>query len=411
MPPVERRSARRVQARADPGPRSARASKTGSGGGGDDSQHDEQERITPCALAAAAAAGLLAALFAVAVQRGLGYGRLTFPVTATHGDGTTSTAHQSTAARGAHDSSLAHDWHGPGSGTSQLLLARCDIPTVAWTTPYTSPTHERGNGGGGGQQPFRVTLDRTNAQEWSHDTRWRREEVLERFGNLTVWARGVGSAVRAQFGHAALPLPVGVQHQGAPSRGEDPLALSLRSFANMLRSGTADDKQRMVFDVAASSEATARMQDAWPRWPSYFPTNTTTDPTHHDLLGRARPALSIGGNGTGLAFHAHGAAWLATLAGTKLWFIVDPMHWPVAAQVRHCSTRMHTNHWRPHSAMQVMQMLSVIASCCACLPRLKWNPRLFTSSFLTLSCTTKFVLVCFVPTHRAKARVSWSFMR
>jgi hypothetical protein len=365
MPPVERRSARRDQARADPGPRSARASQTGSGGGRDDSQHDEQERITPGALAAAAAAGLLAALFAVAVQRGLGYGRLTFPVTATHGDGTTSTAHQSTVARGAHDASLAHDWRGPGSGTSQLLLARCDIPTVAWTTPYTG---ERGNGGGGGggggQQPFRVTLDHTNVQEWSHDARWRREEVLDRFGNLTVWARGVGSAVRAQFGHAALPLPVAVQHQGAPSRGEGPLALSLRSFADMLRSGTADDKQRVVFDVAASSEATTMMQDAWPRWPSYFPTITTTDRTYHDLLGRARPALSIGGNGTGLAFHAHGAAWLATLAGTKLWFIVDPMHWPVAAQVRHHSTRMHNNHWRPCSAMQVMQMLSVIASCC-----------------------------------------------
>jgi hypothetical protein len=361
MPPVERRSARRDQARADPGPRSARASQTGSGGGGDDSQHDEQERITPGALAAAAAAGLLAALFAVAVQRGLGYGRLTFPVTATRGDGTTSTAHQSTAARGAHDASLAHDWSGPGPGTSQLLLARCDIPTVAWPTPYTG---NGGGGGGGGQQPFRVTLDRTNAQEWSHDTRWRREEVLDRFGNLTVWARAVGSAVRAQFGHAALPLPVAVQHQGAPSRGEDPLALSLRSFADMLRSGTADDKQRVVFDVAASSEATARMQDAWPRWPSYFPTITATDRTFHDLVGRARPALSIGGNGTGLAFHAHGAAWLATLAGTKLWFIVDPMHWPVAAQVRHHSTRMHNNHWRPCSAMQVMQMLSVIASCC-----------------------------------------------
>jgi hypothetical protein len=43
-----------------------------------------------------------------------------------------------------------------------------------------------------------------------------------------------------------------------------------------------------------------------------------------------RPVLSVGPTKGGLAFHAHGEAWLATVRGAKLWLLFPPSLWPPA---------------------------------------------------------------------------------
>ena len=39
--------------------------------------------------------------------------------------------------------------------------------------------------------------------------------------------------------------------------------------------------------------------------------------------------MSVGPTHAGLAFHAHGAAWLATVRGSKLFMLFPPSAWPV----------------------------------------------------------------------------------
>lgn len=38
--------------------------------------------------------------------------------------------------------------------------------------------------------------------------------------------------------------------------------------------------------------------------------------------------MSMGRAGAGLAFHAHGPAWLAVVHGVKLWFLIPPEKFP-----------------------------------------------------------------------------------
>jgi hypothetical protein len=191
------------------------------------------------------------------------------------------------------------------------LAARCDFPTRRPTgIPPTSKADAAG--------PFRVALG-FDPNAWFAPMAWHREAVLHRFGNSTVVPRNVASGVQAHFGHSELPLPQVLKRQ-MPANGQ---TVTLRNFVERLRRTSRGSD--VVFDVEGSFDSTAQMRDSWPDWPTFMqPAHGHPSPNQ----GRVRPVLSIGGNGSGLAFHAHGAAWLATLKGCKVWLLFAPNDWP-----------------------------------------------------------------------------------
>ena len=60
--------------------------------------------------------------------------------------------------------------------------------------------------------------------------------------------------------------------------------------------------------------------------------------------GNNAAVLSLGDDGAGLPFHAHGAAWLAVVHGGKRWFIYEPGTMPSSVR-GNLNPLMATRQW------------------------------------------------------------------
>merc|ERR1719336_3867888 len=81
---------------------------------------------------------------------------------------------------------------------------------------------------------------------------------------------------------------------------------------------------------------------------------------HQPFLGKSRSQesiLSLGSSRLGLPFHVHGETWLATLAGTKRWFLLPPDAFPNRTDEEHLQMFMSpVPKWREASLRPVRLM-------------------------------------------------------
>eukprot|EP00041_Stephanoeca_diplocostata_P017530 m.355279 g.355279 ORF g.355279 m.355279 type:complete len:360 (-) comp20736_c0_seq1:1087-2166(-) len=159
-----------------------------------------------------------------------------------------------------------------------------------------------------------------SSHHWNTRRRnWNRENVKSSFGALNATVRSVSSAVLAQFGHA--PLRNLFKSDGSAVPGlRVPLSQFLDDMRNEGKVGinSTEETVSMVFDVTGAGDVTLGLKDSFPLLPAFV----------SSTWQRWRRVVSIGPAGSGLAFHAHGPAWLAVVHGVKLWFLVPPEKFP-----------------------------------------------------------------------------------
>eukprot|EP00040_Diaphanoeca_grandis_P027989 m.160575 g.160575 ORF g.160575 m.160575 type:complete len:563 (-) comp31186_c0_seq2:105-1793(-) len=144
-----------------------------------------------------------------------------------------------------------------------------------------------------------------------------RDALLESFGQMEITVKDASSAVLAQFGHSPLRDILSPQ-KSPPINGEN---TKLSEFVHAMRQ---DSTTSMWFDVSGSQES-LNLTSKFHRQPHFLHIHNKKGSEKPNVW---RPVVSIGGAGSGLPFHVHGAAWLTTVYGSKLWFLIPPQNWP-----------------------------------------------------------------------------------
>ena len=155
---------------------------------------------------------------------------------------------------------------------------------------------------------------------WREALSWSFESLASgAHANISVHVGSVESAVGAQFGYNAL------------QSGEDfllgrvrPQHKSKKKFGTFLRSITAQQNPsgHQLFSIGTSlHEPTI---SPLPQLAPSFPLPDFL--SEYDVNGAAnwRPIISVGGANRTVAHHTHGRAWLASVQGTKRWFLHPP---------------------------------------------------------------------------------------
>jgi hypothetical protein len=171
------------------------------------------------------------------------------------------------------------------------------------------------------QEASEPTLVRVPAAEWPAGVRaWQnRDSFLRRHGAVSVEP------------HSSLATAQGGARRTATARGR-----SLSSVLAQWRHGEPDS-QRQVFEAAASTLLSEQLQDGTvgeacgsngssssSSWVDAMREELGEELRSRMGSSEAELLLSIGQSGAGLPRHSHGAAWLASIVGSKFWVLHPP---------------------------------------------------------------------------------------
>jgi hypothetical protein len=145
---------------------------------------------------------------------------------------------------------------------------------------------------------------------WSAHERWSRDALLARFGGRTVGTRG---ASKADFSRT---------NAGRGGTATATLAEYVASFEDAVVPATGPPATGVPHQVTYSFDPGFLKQlpelEADFEVPPHFAKSS--------VGGSHKRFLFLGGAGSGLGFHGHGASWNALVLGRKRWFIYPP-HW------------------------------------------------------------------------------------
>ena len=174
------------------------------------------------------------------------------------------------------------------------------------------------------------------ADGWEMHTSWRREQLLERHGDVQV----------------ADSMPTKIAAFGPNNRRNR----TLREYVSQYMSGpevdfrgdeAADadcgdmsDPVPTVFDRSAENLAYSA-RDEWPF------------PGPNGLVGAKieEPLASLGPSGAGVSLHIHGASWLALAHGSKLWLVYPPEGPPTENAYKQLRLRSVAAWFEPSAAL------------------------------------------------------------
>eukprot|EP00928_Gymnodinium_smaydae_P043652 TRINITY_DN29204_c0_g1_i1.p1 TRINITY_DN29204_c0_g1~~TRINITY_DN29204_c0_g1_i1.p1 ORF type:complete len:535 (-),score=44.14 TRINITY_DN29204_c0_g1_i1:132-1517(-) len=133
---------------------------------------------------------------------------------------------------------------------------------------------------------------------------WTWDGLRAKHGKLQFYVRSVDSSIYSQFSHEDVPIPFAPENRTERVDEIVPLGKYLRRLDTKKKTG-------QIFAIGMPNVPESML--------SQFPL-----PDFISTTDFFNPIVSIGSSRHAAAFHTHGDAWLATVQGTKRWFLLPP---------------------------------------------------------------------------------------
>eukprot|EP00928_Gymnodinium_smaydae_P033989 TRINITY_DN24193_c0_g2_i1.p1 TRINITY_DN24193_c0_g2~~TRINITY_DN24193_c0_g2_i1.p1 ORF type:complete len:588 (-),score=118.57 TRINITY_DN24193_c0_g2_i1:139-1845(-) len=151
-----------------------------------------------------------------------------------------------------------------------------------------------------------------------------------------AWCQGAAEEFLRRFGHLNVrPKPCSLLHHFG-SQGPRRAPLSLTEYLNQQETRSSDDLDKVNESAEAAGVGCVVFENDYGELQrSLLESGAMRSDSEALRSIHAVPIFSAAYAGTGVGFHAHAEAWLAQLAGTKLWWLCPPQPHGGAAHLRH----------------------------------------------------------------------------